>query len=132
MINIFNELYTLFVNVLEHDYPSVKTSSVYTNTPSSFPFVSFEEIENSVDENGSDSCEMENYANVEYEVNIYTQNPNKKAKGDTIAQTVDTFMKEYGFRRVSKNSFQDSNETTYRIIMRYSGVVSKDNVIYRR
>ena len=132
MINIFNELYTLFVTALATADPSIKTSSVYTNTPSSFPFVSFEEIDNSVDENGSDSCEIENFANVEYEINIYTQNPSKKAKGDTIAQTVDTFMKSYGFRRVTKNSFQDSNETTYRIVMRYSGVVSKDNVIYRR
>ena len=132
MIDIFNELYTAFVTALATYDASIETSSVYTNTPPDFPFVSFEEIDNSVNERGSDSCDIENLADVEYEVNIYTQNPNKKSKGDAIAQVVDTFMKTKGFRRVTKNSFQDSNETTYRIIMRYSGVVSKDSVIYRR
>jgi len=132
MIDIFNELYTLFVNNLTTYDASIDTSSVYTNTPSKFPFVSFEEINNSVYERGSDSCDIENYADVEYEIGIYTREPNRKSKGDAIAQVVDTFMKSYGFIRVTKNSFQDSDETTYRIVMRYSGVVSKDSVIYRR
>lgn len=132
MIDIFNELYTLFTTTLATYDASIKTSSVYTNTPSSFPFVSFEEIDNSVNERGSDSCDIENLADLEYEINIYTKDPSKKSKGDAIAQVVDTFMKSKGFMRVTKNPLQDSNETTYRIVMRYSGVVSKDSVIYRR
>ena len=110
----------------------IETSSVYQNVPSKYPFVSFEEIDNSVYEQGSDCCEIENFVNVDYEINIYTQNPQKKSKGDGIAQVVDTLMKSKGFVRRTKNTFQDTNETTYRIVMRYSGVVSKDHIIYRR
>lgn len=132
MIDIFNELYTLFVTALATYDANIQTSSVYTNTPSYFPFVSFEEINNSVNERGSDSCDIENLADLEYEVNIYTKDPSKKAKGDAIAQVVDTFMKSKGFMRVTKNSFNENNETNYHIIMRYSGVVSKDSVVYRR
>ena len=132
MISIFNEVYTLLVNTLTSYDDKIETSSVYQNVPSKYPFVSFEEIDNNVYEQGSDCCEIENFVNVDYEINIYTQNPQKKSKGDGIAQVVDTLMKSKGFVRRTKNTFQDTNETTYRIVMRYSGVVSKDHIIYRR
>lgn len=132
MINIFNEVYTLVVNALTTYDNKIKTSSVYTNKPSSYPFVSLEEIDNSVYELTSDSCDIENHALIELEANIYTQNPNKKSKADGIANVIDTLLKSYNFVRVSRNILQDTNETTYRIVLRYSGVVSKDKVIYRR
>lgn len=132
MINIVNELYTLLANALTSYDSNIKTSSVYQNVPSKYPFVSFEEINNSVYEQGSDCCEIENFADVDYEVNIYTQNPSKKSKADGIAQVVDTLMKSKNFTRTSRNILQDTNETTYRIVLRYSGVVSKDHIIYRR
>ena len=114
MINVFNEVYTLLVNALADYDNSIKTSSVYTNTPSSYPFVSLEEIDNSVYQNGSDCCEIENFANIEYEVNIYTQNPQKKSKADGISQVVDTLLTSNGFTRITRNILQDTNETTYR------------------
>ena len=132
MINIVNELYTDLVNALATYDTSIKTSSVYQNVPSNYPFVSFEEIDNSVNEKGSDCCEIENFANVDFEVNIYTKDPQKKSKGDKIADVVDTLLKSKGLFRRTKNALQDTNETTYRIVMRYSGVVSKDHTIYRR
>ena len=132
MIDIFNELYTLVVNTLTTYDNTISYSSVYTNMPTNYPFVSMEEISDSVYTNGSDSDEIENFANKEYEINIYTKNPNKKSKCDSIAQVVDTLLKSKGFVRVSKNILQDENETIYRLIVRYSGVVSKDHNIYRR
>ena len=132
MIDIFNELYTLVVNTLTTYDNTISYSSVYTNMPTNYPFVSMEEISDSVYERGSDSDEIENFANKEYEINIYTKNPNKKSKCDSIAQVVDTLLKSKGFVRVSKNILQDENETIYRLIIRYSGVVSKDHNIYRR
>ena len=132
MINIFNEVYTLLVNALALYDNKIETSSVYTNMPSHYPFVSLEEIDNSVYEETSDSCDIENHALIQFEVNIYTQNPQKKSKGDGIANVVDNLFKQYNFVRTTKNVLQDTNETTYRIVIRYSGVVSKDSVIYRR
>ena len=132
MIDIFNELYTLVVNSLSSYDPSIKTSSVYQNVPSEYPFVSFEEIDDSVYEQSMDSCDIENHANKDYEVNIYTKNPNKKSKADGIANVVDNLLKTYNFVRTTKNVFQSSDETTYRIVIRYRGVVSKDHTIYRR
>lgn len=132
MIDVSNELYTLLVNALTSYDNKIETSSVYQNVPSKYPFVSFEEIDNSIYERGSDNCDIENFADVDYEVNIYTKDGNKKSKAVAIMQVVDTLMKSKGFVRRSKTPLQDSNETTYRIVLRYSGVVSKDSVVYRR
>lgn len=132
MIDIFNELYTLVVNALTSYDENIATSSVYQNVPSKYPFVSFEEIENYPYENGMDDGDIENFVNVEYEINIYTQLPQKKSEGESIANVVDALMKSKGFVRRTKTPLQNSKETTYRIVMRYGGVVSKDNVVYRR
>ncbi len=130
MIDICNELYTLLVNALASYDTNIKTSSVYTNTPSSYPFVSFEEIDNSEYLLTKDLCGNENHAQVDYEINIWTKSPNKKSKGDKILQVVDTLMKRYNFDRMTKNNFQSSDETTYRIVIRYSGIVSKEHKVY--
>ena len=132
MINIFNEVYTSLVNVLTTFDANIEHSSVYTNMPSKFPFVSMEEIGNSENWRGMDCPARENYADIDFEINIYTQGRLKKTKADNILQVVDTFFKNLGFIRMSKNNIQDDKETTYRIIVRYSAVVSKDHIVYRR
>jgi len=132
MINIFNELYTLLVTALNLYNDKIKTDSVYTNQPSSYPFVSLEEIEDAVYESTSDSCDIENHAEKHYEVNIYTQKPNKKSTADGIANVVDDVFKQKNFVRITKNVLQSNDETTYRIIIRYRGIVSKSEVVYRR
>ena len=132
MIDIFNEVYTSLVEQLTAYDENIKTASVYTNMPSEFPFVSMEEIGNSENWRGMDCPAKENFADIDFEINIYTQNPLKKTKADNILQVVDTFFKQLGFIRMSKNNIQDNSETTYRIIIRYSGVVSKDHIVYRR
>lgn len=133
MIDISNELYTLVKNALNAYDNTIGTSSVYTNTPSVYPFVSVEEIDNMVDMDTSDSCHVENHAEIQYEINIYAKDPIKKSKAYAILQVVDSLLGSYNFVRRSKNDFQEgNNETTYHIILRYSAVVSQDHTIYRR
>lgn len=131
MIDISNEVYTLVLNALANYDANIETKNVYTNTPSKYPFVSVEEIDNMVDTNTSD-CEIENHAIVQYEINIFTKDPKKREKGMKIVQIVDELLASYGFTRVSKNELQDTNETVYHFIIRYEATVSKEKVIYRR
>ena len=133
MIDISNQVYTLVKNALNTYDSSIGTSSVYTNTPSVYPFVSVEEIDNMVDIDTSDSCALENHAEIQYEINIYAKDPLKRSKAYEILQVVDTLLGSYNFTRRSKNDFQEgNNETIYRIILRYTALVSKDHTIYRR
>lgn len=133
MINIENQVFDGLTKALTVSMPTIKTSSVYTNTPSSYPFVSIEEIDNSVYERGMDSCKTENFANVSYEIVVFTKSQNtKKTEAVSIAQLVDAYMETIGFVRDMKYARQNDNETEYRIYLRYSGVISQSQVIYRR
>lgn len=131
MINIFNELYTKMCERLASYDDKISTSSVYHNIPSSYPFVSLEEIMSADYELGSD-CRVENFDENDYEVNIYAKNPLAKSKADEILNVIDDLFHELGFVRRSKNPFQSNDETIYRIVVRYSCIVSKNKVIYRR
>ena len=131
MIDIYNKVYTLIKNALANQTPQIEMSAVYVNMPSKRPFVSVEEIENAVDVLHS-SCNVENFADMQYVINIYTEGTKKRADGINILKLVDNALSSVGFVRTSKNEFQTQNETVYHIIARYSGIVSKDNVIYRR
>lgn len=129
MIDIFNEIYTAIKGVLP---ANVKMSSVYTNSPSEYPFVSVEEINNSTYRPTIDGLKNENYAEIDFEFNIITKGEQKKSLGTDLLVLIDTKMNDLGFVRVTKNNFQNTNETIYRIIVRYTAIVSQDKKIYRR
>ena len=131
MIDIENELYTTIVDALTSANLNFTHSSVYVNKPSSYPFVSIEEIENSVYELSSD-CRVENHAMVDFEINVYTKDPLKKSTNKQFVEIIDNTMASMGFVRAGKTIFQDTNETIYRTVLRYYGIVSKDHKIYRR
>ena len=132
MIDNFNEIYTRITTALKTYDSNVKTSSVYTNTPSSYPFVSIELIEDSVYEQGIDSGDVENFAVNSYEINVYAKGNLAMSNARKLLEVADNFMKSIGFTRISKTPLQDQNETIYRFIARYEGVVSKDLKVYRR
>ena len=132
MIDNFNEIYTRITIALKEHDSSVKTSSVYKNSPSSYPFVSIELIDDSVYQNGIDSGDIENFATHYYEINVYTKGNTAMSEARELLGVADNFMKSIGFMRVSKSPMQDQNETLYRIIARYEAVVGKDLKVYRR
>lgn len=132
MINNANEIFTRLTTALQTADASVKTSSVYTNSPSDYPFVSIEMISNTIYENGVDSGDIENFANIDYEVNVYTKGSAKMSNAYKLLEVADNFMKSIGFTRIILTPMQDQNETLYRLVARYEAVVGKDLKVYRR
>ena len=132
MINNANELFTRITTALKEYDSSVRTSSVYTNTPSSYPFVSIELINDDIYENGIDSGDVENFANLAYEINVYTDGNTRMSNAWKLLGVADDLMKSIGFLRISATPMQDQNETLYRIVARYEAVVGKDLHTYRR
>jgi len=132
MIEIFNEVFTELTNTLTSYNPKISTSSVYVNIPSSYPFVSIEEIENAPYQRGEDWENIENFADVHYEINIYSKDPKKKTNAEDICKVVDDYFNGIGFVRITKTPLQDNSETIYRIVVRYNAVVSKDKKVFRR
>lgn len=133
MIDIFNNIFNDITIALQTFNVKIKTSATYNNIPSSFPFVSIEEISNTTNENYETSCSLEEFANISYELNIYTKGEKTFAKARAIVNVIDNEMQKKGFVRRSYTPMQNDDETIYRIVLRYGGVVSKDKTqVYRR
>lgn len=132
MLDIENEVFSKLTDALKAVDPEVQTSSVYTNTPPAYPFVSIEEVDSRTNPDEETSCAIDAITDVYYEINVYCKDPEKKSKAKTLANTVDEFMLSLGFSRVSKTPIQNDNETIYRLVIRYNGHISKQNKVYRK
>lgn len=134
MISIENELFTIIATTLRNDFPGVYVSDEYVSQPPSFPAVSIVEADNAVYTPGIDSGNIENFATVMYQVNVYSNKRiGKKNECKNISALIDSEFARLGFTRTFLDHIQNQNEPTiYRMTGRYQGVVSKDQYVYRR
>lgn len=132
MIDIQNEVFTNITNALKLVDANVETSSVYTNTPSSYPFVGIEEIDNVPFTESADCCDIENHAEISFEIDVRAKGDKRKSDCYRLLGVADNYLKSIKFTRLSMTPMQDQNDTLFRIVARYSAVVGKDHTIYRR
>ena len=134
MINCENEIFSTIWNAVRAAYPSVFMSSEYVRTPPKFPFVSLIEMSNTAYERTQTSDSLENHASLMYEVNIYSNKKSgKKSECKAIAALIDNEMATLGFSRTMLQPVPNMDDATiYRMTGRYTAVISKDKVIYRR
>lgn len=133
MIDIENQVFTKVATALRSSFSGIDVKSVTTFTPASFPCACIEEVDNASYRASRDSGSNENHADLMYEVNVYS---NKKDKGKSeckaIFAAIDGVMERLGFTRSAKYPAPYGEPMTYRLVGRYSAVVSQNNVIYRR
>lgn len=125
--------YTAVATALRTQFSGIKTSSTTIYNPSEFPFVCFEEADNFTYTPGIDSGKTENFAEVMYEVNVYSN----KAAGPmtecrSILSAIDSMLEDYGFVRTSVTQMPVEKPMTARLVARYSAVVSTQKIIYWR
>jgi hypothetical protein len=133
MIDIENEIITLIYNAVQPSYPTAKFESVLNLSPSSFPCICVEELDNLNRTSTSDSGSNERHANVTYEINILTNDVSgKKAAAKNIRELIDNTMLAHGFDRITNIPSGLDNGTKYRILVRYEATVSQNHTIYRR
>lgn len=134
MINIENEIFNDVATVVRGKYPNVNMTGEYVKSPSSFPHVSLVEMDNSVLTSTQTSTEYENHATLMYEANVYSnKNTGKKTECKEIMATLDERMLANGFTRTMLQPIPNMDDATiYRITARYTAIISKDKMIYRR
>lgn len=134
MIDIENQVFQTIADAFRAEYPNGFISAEYVSKPSEFPAVFVMEMDNSVFLPGRDSADIENFANVMYQIDAYSnKNMGKKAECKRIIALIDKQFARLGFTRMFLNPIPNmDNATIYRITARYRAVVSKDNMIYRR
>ena len=136
MIDIESELFTRIATALRDELGAnnILVLGEYVNAPSKFPAVYIVEQDNTVNRQGRDSGSIENYADVMYQVDIYSnKNKGKKAECKAIAGIVDAQFVALGFTRSYLNPVPNMDDgTIYRMTGRWIATVGKNGFIYRR
>ena len=134
MIDIENDIFNTVATVVREKYPEVYMVGEYVKTPPKFPFISLVEMDNQSYQRTEDSGSSENHASVMYEVNVYSNKTvGKKSECKAIAAVIDEQMLALGFARTMLQPIPNLDDATiYRMVGRYSAIISKNRVIYRR
>ena len=134
MIDIENEIFDTVATKIRANHKDAYIVGEYVRTPSRFPCVSLIEMDNKGYERTEDSSGLENHVSVMYEVNIYSNKKvGKKAECKAIATLLDKIMLAFGFTRTMLQPIPNLDDATiYRIVGRYSAVISKNKEFFRR
>ena len=134
MIDFENDIFNTVASVVRAKYPDIYMVGEYVKTPPKFPFVSLVEMDNQSYQRTEDSGSSENHVSVMYEVNIYSNKTvGKKSECKEIAAVIDEQMLALGFARTMLQPIPNLDDATiYRMVGRYSAIISKNKVIYRR
>jgi hypothetical protein len=134
MINIENELFSIIANSIRNEYPSAYVVGEYVKAPPRFPSVSIVEIDNTAYDRTQTSGNLENHADITYEVNVYSNKTRgKKSECKAVASLIDNEFAALGFSRTMLQPIPNVGDATiYRMVGRYKGVVSKDKKVFRR
>lgn len=124
MIDVENIIFTALATAIRTAYPGASVYGEFVEIPASFPCVSIVEADNRVLERTRDLDGIEHYAQIMYEINVYTNDANgKKSKAKAIANLIDTEMSGMLFTRTYRGQTPNIDRSIYRITMRYSAVV---------
>lgn len=104
-----------------------------TPTPPSFPCVSIVEQNKSTYRKSLDAEGKEHHANVMYEVNLYSnKKTGKKTECKAMAAIVNQVMLSLFFTCSLLEPVPNLDTSVYRMLGRYTAVVSEENRIYRK
>lgn len=125
MIDLENTLFNIVATELRTNHDGIAVYGEYVAEPASFPCVNMWESGNSVNAMYEDTSALDDYVNVTYAIQVYTNTPTKKLDAKAIANEIDTIMTRYRFRRSLFSQVPNIDRTIYRIEMRYSGIVKR-------
>ena len=134
MIDVENEVFNSVATDVRAKYPDIYMVGEYVKTPPRFPCVSLVEMDNQTYQQTEDSGSSENHVSVMYEVNVYSNKTvGKKTECKEIAAFIDEQMLALGFARTMLQPIPNLDDATiYRMVGRYSAVISKNKEFFRR
>lgn len=134
MIDIESEIFTRISKKIKESFPNAFVAGEYVKSPPAFPSVSVCESDNYVYTDSQDSSNTENHAELAYEINVFSNKQStKKTECKKIMAIIDNELSSMGFTRSMINSIPNEEDATiYRMVARYSAIVSKNKTIYRR
>ena len=134
MIDYQNEIFTSVATAVRSAHAGTTVTGEYTRSPSKFPAVTVDEIENVTVPELVDSSNEEKYCGLAYRLQVFSnKTAGKKAEAREIFATADTVMLGLGFRRITYSTTPEIYDSTiYSITATYEAIVDANGVIYSR
>ncbi len=134
MIDYQNEIFTSVATAVRSAHAGTTVTGEYTRSPSKFPSVTVDEIENVTVPELVDSSNEEKYCGLTYRLQVFSnKTAGKKAEARDIFATADTVMLGLGFRRITYSTTPEIYDSTiYSITATYEAIVDANGVIYSR
>lgn len=125
MIDIENTVFNIVATALRTAYPGIKVYGEYVPEIATFPCVAIWESNNFIVAEHEDTSALDDYVNVTYSVQVFTNTPTKKLDGKEIAKFIDDIMVGLRFRRSLMSQVPNVDRTIYRYELRYTGIVKR-------
>ena len=125
MIDIENVMFNKVATQLRANHRGISVYSEYVAEPASFPCVNMWESSNNIYAERESNTSLDDYANVGYTIQIFTNSPTRKSDAKAIAHEIDDIMVLHRFRRVLFQQIPNIDRTVYRIELRYTGTVKR-------
>lgn len=134
MIDFQNEIFTTVANSVRSAHEGVTVTGEYTRSPSKFPTVTLDEIENVTVGELVDSSDEEKYSGLTYRLQVFSNKVGgKKAEARAIFATADKQICGLGFRRITYSTTPEIYDSTiYSITATYEAIVDVNGIIYKR
>ncbi len=134
MIDYQNEIFTSVATAVRSAHTGTTVTGEYTRSPSKFPTVTIDEIENVTVSELVDSSNKEKYCGLTYRLQVFSnKTAGKKAEARAIFATVDKVMLSLGFRRITYSATPDIYDSTvYSVNATYEAIIDVNGTIYKR
>ena len=131
MIDFSNEIFNAVATSLRSLYSGIRVVGEYVATPTVFPCVTIDEIQNTPVH--LDSGAKSKYARIVYRVQVFSNlEAGKRAQARGIYGAVDEKLQELGlFCKTYTTTPEVYNSEIYQITATYEGVIDREGVIYR-
>ena len=130
MIDFSIEIFNAVAADLRSAYKGIKVVGEYVSSPTAFPTVTIDEIQNIPTH--LDGAKQPKYASVVYRVQIFCNGTGKRAKAREIYGTVAERLSSLGLIGVTYTTTPAIyNSEVYCITGTFRGVIDREGVIYR-
>lgn len=131
MLDFSNEIFNAVAKDLRSRYEGIKVVGEYVDTPTAFPTVTIDEIQNIPVH--QDSAVHNKYAEVVYRVQVFSNvKSGKRSQAREIYGAVDETLQTLGLYTITYTTTPAIyNSEIYSITATYRGVVDRNGVIYR-
>ena len=134
MLDFQNEIFTDVATTVRTEHDGVTVTGEYIRTPSKFPTVTLDEIENITVASLVDSSDEEKFSGLGYRLQVFSNKVGgKKAEARAVFATADKRLCGLGFRRITYSTTPEIYDSTiYSITATYEAIVDQNGVIYKR